>query len=185
MFKDYYVILEVDENVSQEEIKFAFKRQALKWHPDRNQGIDTTGIMQELNEAYLILKDIEARERYNQEYKRFKHFQQEKRHQQETTYQEQQEEENQQHRSDIKSTARERTYEYSDYTVHDEILNKWMNNAKQQAVEMAAQTIEDLKGMVSVGMKAAVREAGNQFIFQIIISIVILTIFALVKSYNN
>ena len=40
MFKDYYAILEMCENATQEEIKSAFKRQALKWHPDKNPGRD-------------------------------------------------------------------------------------------------------------------------------------------------
>lgn len=180
MFKDYYAILEVDETVTQEEIKAAFKKQALKWHPDRNQGVDTTKRMQEINEAYLILKDIEARERYNQEYQRFKHYQQEKKQHQQESYQEQKHQQR-----ENESKQKEKTYEYADYKVDDDILNKWMNNAKQQAVDLAKQTIEDLKGMVSIGVKAAAKEAGNQFIYQIIISVVFLIIFALAKSCNN
>ena len=62
MFKDYYAILEIDVTASEEDIKAAFKKQALKWHPDRNIGKDTTSIMQDINEAKLILLDFEARE---------------------------------------------------------------------------------------------------------------------------
>lgn len=169
MFKDYYSILEVDENATQEEIKFAFKKQALKWHPDRNLGQDTTLRMQEINEAYLILKDKDARIRYNKEYQRFKQYRQQQSHQKQ--YEEQ-----------SGQREKEKTYEYKDYSVDDDILNKWMNNAKKQAVDLAKQTIEDLKGMVSVGAKAAAKEAGNQFIAQIIISVVIILIFALSRS---
>ncbi len=185
MFKDYYSILEVGESVTQEEIKSAFKRQALKWHPDRNHGVETTQQMQEINEAYLILKDIEARQRYDREYLRFKQFKQEKEQQQQKTYQEQKEREQQYQRSDKNSKQKERANEYSDYNVDDDVLNKWMNNARQQAVDLAKQTIEDLKGMVSVGVKTAAKEAGNQFIYQIIISAVLLLIIALAKSCNN
>ena len=68
MFRDYYAILEIKQNANQEEIKAAFKRQALKWHPDRNQGTDTTSKMQAINEAKLILLDTEARMKYDIEY---------------------------------------------------------------------------------------------------------------------
>ena len=57
MFKDYYKLLDIQQNASDEEIKKAFREQAIEWHPDRNQGTDTTLRMQEINEAYLILKD--------------------------------------------------------------------------------------------------------------------------------
>ena len=141
MFVDYYAILEVDENATQEDIKLAFKKQALKWHPDRNPGVDTTKRMQEINEAYLILKDTEARARYDKEYQRFKQFKKEK-----------QERKEYQNREKQKQQS-EHTHSYSDYNVNDDILNKWMNNAKKQAVDLAKQTIEDFKGMVSVGVK--------------------------------
>jgi len=37
MFKDYYKLLDITQNASEEEIKKAFREQAIKWHPDRNQ----------------------------------------------------------------------------------------------------------------------------------------------------
>ena len=42
MFVDYYAVLEIEITATSEEIKAAFKKQALKWHPDKNQGKDTT-----------------------------------------------------------------------------------------------------------------------------------------------
>lgn len=75
MFKDYYAILEIDVSASKDDIKSAFKIQSLRWHPDRNIGNNTTSIMQDINEAKLILLDTEARERYNKEYHNFKNFQ--------------------------------------------------------------------------------------------------------------
>ncbi|MBX2893552.1 MAG: DnaJ domain-containing protein [Saprospiraceae bacterium] len=51
MFKDYYAILEIGNDATSEEIKSAFKKQALNWHPDRNPGVDTTSKMQVINEA--------------------------------------------------------------------------------------------------------------------------------------
>lgn len=179
MFIDYYAILDIDERATQEEIKLAFKRQALKWHPDRNPSLDTTKRMQEINEAYLILKDSEARARYDSEYQRFKQFKKEK----QESKQEYQKKENQYHKSDKEQS--EQRYSYTEYQSNDDILNKWMSNAKKQAVDLAKQTIEDFKGMVTVGVKAAAKEAGNQFIIQIIISILFIIIFALSKSCNS
>ena len=75
MFVDYYAILEISFDATQLEIKAAYKKQALKWHPDRNIGLDTTLRMQQINEAHLILKDAEGRERYDKEYKRYKEHQ--------------------------------------------------------------------------------------------------------------
>jgi curved DNA-binding protein CbpA len=176
MFVDYYAILEVDEHATQEKIKFAFKKQALKWHPDRNPDVDTTKFMQEINEAYLILKDAEARERYYNEYQRFKQFEKEK----EVNKQGYQKKEQQ---SGNKQS--EQTYSYTEYHSTDDLLNKWMNNAKKQAVDLARQTIKDFKGMVSVGVKAAAKEAGNQFVIQIVISIIFIIILVLVKYCNK
>jgi DnaJ-class molecular chaperone len=164
MFKDYYTILEVSEIATNEEIKVAFKRQALKWHPDRNIGKDTTSHMQEINEAYLILKDNEARDRYNIEYQRFKQYQRQ---------------------SAQREKQKEKTYEYTDYNIYDDVLKKWMDNAKKQAVDLAQQTIRDLNGMVKVGAKAAGKEAGKMFIAQIVIGVITLIIFGLVKACSG
>jgi curved DNA-binding protein CbpA len=180
MFKDYYAILEVSVIATQEEIKAAFKTQALKWHPDRNAGIDTTPHMQEINESYLILKDAETRERYNIEYQRYKQYQRQKQHSQ----QEQQRHSGTQKQSEQKEKHQERSYDYSEYKVNDDILNKWMDNAKKQAVDLAKQTIEDLKGMVNVGTKAAVKEAGNMIVVQIVLGVIFFVIVALIKACN-
>ena len=71
MFKDYYQILGVTSTASKQEIKQAYRKLSLKWHPDRNPGVDVTGIMQDINEAYKILNDDLCRERYNKEYQKF------------------------------------------------------------------------------------------------------------------
>lgn len=72
MFKDYYQILSIAQNATSEEIKKAYKTASMKYHPDRNPGKDTTSMMQDINEAYAILKDDEKRTRYDQEYRNFK-----------------------------------------------------------------------------------------------------------------
>jgi hypothetical protein len=70
-FKNYYSILETVPQATQKEITDAYKTLAKKWHPDKNNGIDTTAQMQLITEAYGILKDKEKRKTYNSEYYNF------------------------------------------------------------------------------------------------------------------
>ena len=67
-FIDHYAILSVSLNATSKEIDDAYKKQCLKWHPDRNQRIDTTKQMQEINEAKRILTDKRLRDKYNKLY---------------------------------------------------------------------------------------------------------------------
>ncbi|KAK1432268.1 hypothetical protein QVD17_09163 [Tagetes erecta] len=64
--KDYYRILEVDYEATEEEIRSNFIRLALKWHPDKKKGEDSaTSKFQEINEAYQVLSDPDRREEYD------------------------------------------------------------------------------------------------------------------------
>lgn len=63
--KDYYKILGVDRNATQEEIKRAFRRLALKYHPDRNKSPDAEEKFKEISEAYAVLSDPEKRRQYD------------------------------------------------------------------------------------------------------------------------
>ncbi|HEY9117304.1 MAG TPA: J domain-containing protein [Roseivirga sp.] len=65
MPKDYYAILGVDKNVSDAEIKLAFRNKAKHLHPDVNQSEEANSQFQELNEAYSILSDPSSRLRYD------------------------------------------------------------------------------------------------------------------------
>ena len=71
MFKDYYQILGIPLTSSRQDIKKSYRKLSLKWHPDKNPGIDVTEIMQDINEAYKILYDEESRARYDIEYQIF------------------------------------------------------------------------------------------------------------------
>lgn len=68
MLKDYYAILGLAFDASSEQIHFAYRREALKWHPDKHPDQDTMDRMKEINEAYSILSNCETRERYDREY---------------------------------------------------------------------------------------------------------------------
>jgi len=62
----YYDVLEVERAANDGELKAAFRKLAMKWHPDRNPN-DTSseGRFKEINEAYEILKDPEKRAAYD------------------------------------------------------------------------------------------------------------------------
>jgi molecular chaperone DnaJ len=64
--KDYYKVLGVGRDASQDEIKKAFRQLALKHHPDRNQGNkESEEKFKEINEAYTCLGDAEKRAHYD------------------------------------------------------------------------------------------------------------------------
>jgi molecular chaperone DnaJ len=66
MKNDYYEILKVDRNASKEEIKKAYRKKALKYHPDRNPGNkEAEEKFKEASEAYEVLSDAEKRDIYN------------------------------------------------------------------------------------------------------------------------
>lgn len=64
MSKDYYKILGIEKGATTEEIKKAFKKLAMQYHPDRPTGDEAK--FKEVNEAYQVLSDNEKRSRYDQ-----------------------------------------------------------------------------------------------------------------------
>jgi len=65
-FKDYYEIIGVDRNASQDEIKRAYRKLARKYHPDVSKEADAEQRFKEVGEAYEVLKDPEKRAAYDQ-----------------------------------------------------------------------------------------------------------------------
>jgi len=68
MAKDYYEVLGVSRSASDADIKKAYRRLAMKYHPDRNPGKEkeATERFKEINEAYGVLGDPEKRQQYDQ-----------------------------------------------------------------------------------------------------------------------
>jgi molecular chaperone DnaJ len=64
--KNYYQLLHVSPQATQEEIKAAYRKLAFKYHPDRNKGNTLTeAVLKEINEAYSVLSNPEKRKFYN------------------------------------------------------------------------------------------------------------------------
>jgi len=141
---DYYAILNIEHNATKNEIKAAFKKEALEWHPDRNSSPDATARMQLINEAYLILKDDEARLKYDQQYQIFK------------------------------QAARQEQPEWETYSINDDILNDWIKKAKQQAKEMLMMSVEDLVGISKAATSAAWERTKFAILIVIIVNILII-----------
>lgn len=63
---DYYKILGIDRNASKSEIKKAYRKLAMKYHPDRNKGDKSAEEMfKKISEAYAVLSDKEKRKQYD------------------------------------------------------------------------------------------------------------------------
>ena len=65
-FKDYYDIMGVERNASQDELKRAYRKLARKYHPDVSKESDAEIRFKEVGEAYEVLKDPEKRAAYDQ-----------------------------------------------------------------------------------------------------------------------
>lgn len=154
MFVDYYVILGINETADFETLKLAYKREALKWHPDKNMGRDTTQRMQLINAAYLILSDVEARILYDLEYKRFKAS-----------------------HADNEYSGKEDNASYTkgytyDFNVEDERLSRWIDNAMKQGLDL----LRDTYSMTSGGIKEATKGAFQLIKVQFIIILICILI---------
>lgn len=147
-FKDYYAILEIGRQSSHEEIRAAYRLLSKKWHPDLNPGKDVTQKMQDINEAYAILKDPEKKALYDSEYDKYYRTESVK-------YENRQQRENKQ-----------------EYEVHDEKLKQDINEARKYAEDLVAEFFKSLKETTKDAAKGAWNETKGYLIAGIIISII-------------
>jgi molecular chaperone DnaJ len=63
--RDYYEVLGVSKNASKDEIKDAYRKLAMQYHPDRNKAPDAEEKFKEISEAYAVLSDDEKRQQYD------------------------------------------------------------------------------------------------------------------------
>ena len=76
-YKDYYKILGVDKTATTDDIKKAFRKGAIKYHPDKNPGDKASEEkFKEINEAQEVLSDSEKRKRYDEFGENWEYFQQ-------------------------------------------------------------------------------------------------------------
>lgn len=147
MFPDYYKLLGLTQNATREEIKKAYRKLALEFHPDRNKSPDAHEKFIEINEAYLILYDEEARTKYDNEYKI--HFNREKTKKQ-----------NNNEYTDKKNKEKEWSYA-SENHFDDADLNDWSKKAKQQGAEYARMAFDEFSKLVIGFVKETGFQLGN------------------------
>lgn len=150
-FKDYYAILEIGSQSSSEEIRAAYRLLSKKWHPDLNPGKDVTQKMQDINEAYAILKDPVKKARYDFEYDNY--FRTDEIRQE----------------SEGRSEWEEHKQEYE---VHNEDLKQDIKEARKYAEDLVAEFFKNLKETSKVAAKGAWDEAKGYIVAGIIMSII-------------
>ena len=64
--QSYYEILGIEKGATQEEVKKAYRKLSMKWHPDRNKNVGAEDKFKEIGSAYSVLSDPVKRREYDQ-----------------------------------------------------------------------------------------------------------------------
>jgi curved DNA-binding protein CbpA len=173
-FIDYYSILEIPFNSTDDELKKAYRVLSMKYHPDRNKDNPSSTLkQQEINEAYYILGNAEKKKAYDVEYLRYQEFVRNstrQKHERDTKSADQNSKEKERQRTDNKSYQNQTSYE--EFEVFDERLKDWMTEAKKQASQVAKQAAADFTGVVKEGAFAALGGLFTVIIWIIVINVI-------------
>ena len=155
MIPNHYKTLELEQTATKEEIKKAYRRLALKYHPDKNKSPDAHEKFIAINEAYLLLYDNEARVKYDREYQYY--FGQKAKSESTSSQQQRQEEKKKEEAKSSNQKQREPQFD-------DEDLNQWTRNARQQAENFAKMAFDDFSNLILGIVKETGFQLGNAFL---------------------
>lgn len=170
MFKDYYKILGISQYATMQEIMFAYRTMSIKWHPDRNPDVDVISIMQDLNEAYYMLKDDIKRNRYDQEYNRFI----------EQRYRKREKEQEQ-----LPKTTSHTSFGSYDYDIQDEELKEDIKVAREYAKELVHEFFKSLKSASRVTKKSIWNSAKGYIYLGVFLMVVGGIVRTCVRTHTN
>lgn len=147
MLPNYYKTLGVSTAATKAEIKKAYRKLAKQWHPDINKSPNAHDKFIEINNAYLLLYDDEARVKYDKELKAYKQS-----YSSSTTK---------------KATTEEKNEPKQTYTYQDEDLNRWAKNAQKQAESYAKMAFYEFANMLGFVVKETGFQLANGLIYGI------------------
>lgn len=160
MIPNYYKTLGVSKNATKVEIKKAYRKLALQFHPDRNKAANAHEQFVEINEANLILSDDEARAKYNREYEYY--FERNSNPYSSSSSQSKKNQEDIQKQGSYDRQSQRQDRGYSNFD--DEELNRWAKNARQQGENFAKMAFDEFSKLVVGIVKETGFQLGNSIV---------------------
>jgi DnaJ-class molecular chaperone len=152
MFPNHYARLGLSREATRDQIKKAYRSLALKFHPDVNKKPDAHERFIEINEAYLILYDVEARSKYDFEY--------------DLRFSNQEPVGTEQCKGPSVEDPKTRDQSSSDdeHIYTDETLNDWSKKARQQGQQYANMAFVDFSQLIVGFVKETGFQLGNSLL---------------------